>query len=54
MQILHDGVIGAVYMAKGLCYKRRDTIGKAIEELLIVIECSDESEYQNLVVHLPL
>ena len=32
MQMLRDGVIGDVYMAKGLCYKRRDTIGKAIEE----------------------
>jgi predicted dehydrogenase len=32
MQMLRDGVIGDVYMAKGLCYKRRDTIGKAVEE----------------------
>ena len=32
MQMLRDGVIGDVYMAKGLCYKRRDTIGKAAEE----------------------
>ena len=30
--MLRDGVIGDVYMAKGLCYKRRDTIGKAVEE----------------------
>jgi predicted dehydrogenase len=29
---LREGVIGEVYMAKGLCYKRRDTIGKAKEE----------------------
>ncbi|MCC6365852.1 MAG: Gfo/Idh/MocA family oxidoreductase [Bryobacterales bacterium] len=27
MQMLHDGVIGKVYMAKGLCYKRRPSIG---------------------------
>ena len=27
MQMLHDGVIGKVYMAKGLCYKRRNSIG---------------------------
>jgi predicted dehydrogenase len=32
IQKLRDGVIGDVYMAKGLCYKRRDTIGKAKEE----------------------
>jgi len=32
VQMLRDGVIGDVYMAKGLCYKRRDTIGKAVEE----------------------
>jgi len=32
VQMLRDGVIGDVYMAKGLCYKRRDTIGKAGEE----------------------
>lgn len=32
MQMLREGVIGDVYMAKGLCYKRRDTIGKAKEE----------------------
>lgn len=28
MQMLRDGVIGDVYMARGLCYKWRDTIGK--------------------------
>lgn len=32
MQKLHEGIIGDVYMAKGLCYKRRATIGKAKEE----------------------
>ncbi|MBI5085254.1 MAG: Gfo/Idh/MocA family oxidoreductase [Acidobacteria bacterium] len=29
MQLLKDGVIGEVYMAKGLCFKRRRSIGKA-------------------------
>jgi len=29
---LRQGVIGEVYMAKGLCYKWRDTIGRAQEE----------------------
>jgi predicted dehydrogenase len=29
VQKLREGVIGKVYMAKGLCYKWRDTIGKA-------------------------
>ncbi len=29
---LREGVIGEVYMAKGLCYKWRDTIGNAKEE----------------------
>lgn len=28
MQKLQEGVIGDIYMAKGLCYKWRDTIGK--------------------------
>ena len=28
MQMLRDGVIGDVYMARGLCFKWRDTIGK--------------------------
>jgi len=28
-------------------------IGQAIEELLIIIECSDQSEYENRVVHIP-
>src|SRR5258706_837512 len=32
MQKMKDGLIGDVYMAKGLCYKWRDTIGKAKEE----------------------
>jgi Oxidoreductase family, NAD-binding Rossmann fold/Oxidoreductase family, C-terminal alpha/beta domain len=27
MQALHDGVIGKVYLAKGLCFKRRASIG---------------------------
>lgn len=31
MQLLRDGVIGEVYMAKGLCYKWRNTIGKTPE-----------------------
>lgn len=26
--LLHDGIIGNVYMAKGLCYKRRKSIGR--------------------------
>ena len=30
------------------------SIGRAIDELLIIMECSDQSEYENLVVHLPL
>ncbi len=29
-------------------------IGQAIEELVTVIECSEQSEYENQVVHLPL
>jgi len=28
IELLHQGVIGKVYMARGLCYKRRKTIGK--------------------------
>ncbi|MBL8173512.1 MAG: Gfo/Idh/MocA family oxidoreductase [Bryobacterales bacterium] len=28
MKLLHDGAIGKIYMAKGLCYKRRPTIGR--------------------------
>lgn len=28
MELLQQGVIGKVYMAKGLCFKRRVTIGK--------------------------
>jgi predicted dehydrogenase len=27
MQLLHEGVIGKVYLAKGLCFKRRKSIG---------------------------
>src|SRR5215472_8589861 len=32
MQLLREGVIGKVYMAKGLCFKRRKSIGKTPEE----------------------
>lgn len=32
IQKLHDGIIGDVYMARGLCYKKRNTIGIAPEE----------------------
>lgn len=28
MKMLHEGAIGKIYMAKGLCYKRRDSIGR--------------------------
>lgn len=31
-EFLHAGKLGEVYMAKGLCYKWRDTIGKTPEE----------------------
>jgi predicted dehydrogenase len=31
MEFLHSGQLGQVYMAKGLCYKWRDTIGKKAE-----------------------
>jgi hypothetical protein len=31
MQMLKDGVIGKIYLAKGLCYKRRKSIGRAPE-----------------------
>jgi predicted dehydrogenase len=30
IKFLHDGGIGDVYMAKGLCFKPRDTIGKEV------------------------
>jgi predicted dehydrogenase len=34
IQHLRDGLIGEVYMARGLCYKRRDTIGrKPVEQV---------------------
>lgn len=32
MQLLHEGVIGKVYMAKGLCFKRRKSIGHKADE----------------------
>jgi len=32
MQLLREGVIGKVYLAKGLCYKRRKSIGRTAEE----------------------
>lgn len=31
-KFLHEGKLGEVYMAKGLCYKWRDTIGKTPDE----------------------
>ena len=30
------------------------SIGRAIDELVTVVECSDQHEYENLVVYLPL
>jgi predicted dehydrogenase len=32
VQKMRDGVIGEVYLARGLCYKRRNTIGHAAQE----------------------
>ena len=32
MKFLHEGGLGEVYMAKGICYKWRNTIGRAKEE----------------------
>ena len=34
MELLRQGAIGKVYMAKGLCYKRRQSIGKTPEEAI--------------------
>ena len=34
MNFLHTGGLGEVYMAKGLCYKWRDTIGKMKDEIV--------------------
>jgi predicted dehydrogenase len=34
MNFLHNGGLGEVYMAKGLCYKWRDTIGKTEDEMV--------------------
>ncbi len=31
IKFIHDGGIGHVYLARGLCYKRRDSIGKVTE-----------------------
>ena len=30
------------------------SIGQAIEELLLILECSEQSEYKDRVMHLPL
>src|SRR5688572_6564866 len=30
------------------------SISEAIEELLIIVECSEQSEYENQVLHIPL
>ncbi len=32
MQLLRDGIIGKLYLAKGLCFKRRKSIGRTPEE----------------------
>jgi predicted dehydrogenase len=32
MQLLKEGVLGKIYLAKGLCYKRRKSIGKRADE----------------------
>jgi predicted dehydrogenase len=32
IQKVHDGYLGDLYMARGICFKWRDTIGKAAEE----------------------
>jgi predicted dehydrogenase len=32
MRMLHEGFLGEIYMSRGLCYKWRDTIGRAKEE----------------------
>src|SRR5207253_777653 len=32
MELLHDGAIGKIYYAKGLCFKRRPSIGHAADE----------------------
>src|SRR5690242_5163159 len=29
---VHDGYLGGIYMARGICFKRRNTIGRATEE----------------------
>lgn len=43
-----EAMPGAIVFAESL------PIGQAIEELAVVIECSEQSEWENQIIHLPL
>ena len=50
----HDRIIVGQQMPGVFVLNNRTPIQQAIEELLLVDECSDQEEWSNLVVYLPL
>jgi Domain of unknown function (DUF5615) len=50
----YDRVRGGLLMPGVIVVPMLLDIGKAIEDLHLIVECSDQSEYENRVVHLPL
>jgi len=50
----YERVVRGLPMSGVIVVPKDFPIGKAIEELLTIIECSDQSEYINQVLHIPL
>ncbi|MGH9855841.1 MAG: DUF5615 family PIN-like protein [Blastocatellia bacterium] len=50
----YERVVAGLPMPGVIAIPKTFPIGLAIEELLTIIECSEQSEYENQVVHIPL
>jgi hypothetical protein len=50
----YERVVAGLPMPGVIVVPKTYPIGLAIEELLTIIECSEQSEHENQVVHIPL
>jgi len=53
-QFAYNRVQSGEFMPGVIAFSKSLPIGQAIEELAMIIECSEQEEWENQVVHLPL
>jgi len=54
LKFAYERIVGGQMMPGIIAVPQNLTIGQAIDDLTTVIECSDASDLENAVLHLPL